>query len=89
MNKGNLSEDPRGLLFEAYRMENISPPECRSIFLDWILGLDSSIEYELAMMAALKEYENDNFSHPMTQVIREGLSRSSAKGRKARKRKKQ
>ena len=33
MNKGNLKEDPRGLLFEAYRMDGITSPECKTIFL--------------------------------------------------------
>jgi hypothetical protein len=38
MPKGDLAIDPRGLIYEAYRME-IGPAECRSIFLDWALGL--------------------------------------------------
>ena len=32
--KGNLSIDPRGLIFESYRIENITIEECRMIFLD-------------------------------------------------------
>ena len=39
MNKGKLAEDPRGLLFEAYRITGITLPECKAIFLDWALGL--------------------------------------------------
>ena len=39
MNKGNLKEDPRGLLFEAYRIDGITSHECKTIFLDWVLGL--------------------------------------------------
>ena len=35
--KGNLDIDPRGLIYEAYRMD-IGPEESRSIFLDWALG---------------------------------------------------
>ena len=30
--------DAKGLIREAYRIEGISAPECRSIFLDWALG---------------------------------------------------
>ena len=31
--------DPKNLIREAYRIEGISEPECRSIFLDWALSL--------------------------------------------------
>ena len=44
MNKGNFLSDPKGLIFEAYNMEDISEPECRSIFLDWALSLDSKFD---------------------------------------------
>ena len=33
------SADPRGLIYEAYRMEPLKDEEYRSIFLDWALGL--------------------------------------------------
>ena len=36
--KGDLPIDPRGLIAEAYRMD-IGPEDCRTIFLDWALGL--------------------------------------------------
>ena len=38
MQKGELAVDPRGLIFEAYRME-IGPEDARTIFFDWALGL--------------------------------------------------
>ena len=31
--------DPKGLVREAFAMEGIGAPECRSIFLDWALGV--------------------------------------------------
>ena len=31
--------DPRNLIREAYRIEGITLADCRSIFLDWALGL--------------------------------------------------
>ena len=73
MNKGELSEDPRGLLFEAYRITGITLPECKSIFLDWALGLDISIDQLGAIKSALKEYQKSNPNHPMTKVLLEGL----------------
>ena len=30
--KGNLSIDPRGLIFESYRIDGITIEECRMIF---------------------------------------------------------
>ena len=33
------NKDPKGLISEAYKIEGITLGECRSIFLDWALGL--------------------------------------------------
>ena len=73
MTKGKLSEEPRGLLFEAYRITGITLPECKAIFLDWALGLDISIYQIGAIKSALKEYQKNNPNHPMTKVLLEGL----------------
>ena len=27
--------DPKGLIRESYRIEGITPPECKTIFFDW------------------------------------------------------
>ena len=73
MNKGELKEDPRGLLFEAYRMDGITSPECKTIFLDWVLGLAGDLNIHMAIKAALNEYQIQNPKHPMTQVLIDGL----------------
>ena len=31
--------DPKGLIFEAYRIDGITKSECRTIFLDWALSI--------------------------------------------------
>ena len=31
--------DPKGLVRESYRIEGITPGECRSIFMDWALSM--------------------------------------------------
>ena len=31
--------DPKGLVRESYRIEGITPGECRSIFMDWALSI--------------------------------------------------
>ena len=73
MNKGKLAEDPRGLLYEAYRIDGITLADCKTIFLDWALGLDYNIDQIKAVTSALKEYEEDNPKHPMTTVLRDGI----------------
>ena len=41
MKKGD-ENDPKGLIFEAYRIDGITLPECRTIFLDWALSLPAA-----------------------------------------------
>ena len=53
MNKGKLAEDPRGLLYEAYQIDGISLADCKTIFLDWALGLDYNIDQIKAVISAL------------------------------------
>ncbi len=63
MHKGDLPIDPRGLIFEAYRMA-IGPSECRSIFLDWALGLpDGAGRSEIR--ALLDRYGAAHPDHPI------------------------
>ena len=73
MDKGRLEVDPRGLLFEAYRIDGITDPDCKTIFLDWLLGLGRDINVHSAIKAALDEYQESNPKHPMTLVLIEGL----------------
>ena len=56
MNKGNFLSDSKGLIFEAYNIEDISEPECRSIFLDWALSLDSKFDPMEEIRSYLKYY---------------------------------
>lgn len=73
--------DPRGLIREAYRME-IGPAECRTILLDWALGLPTAGPAEIARLLDL--YAAENPDHPMTAVLREGLAQPSAPWRRGR-----
>jgi hypothetical protein len=81
MGKGELAIDPRGLIFEAYRME-LGPEDCRTIFLDWALGLDGAGRAEIA--ALLAHYGPRHPAHPMTAVLREGLEQAPARTRRGR-----
>jgi len=69
--------DPRGLIRESYRMQGISAAECRSIFLDWVLGFEQDFDLAAAMTALLGEYGAEHPDHPMTQLLREGVSSPS------------
>ncbi|MGR3540372.1 MAG: hypothetical protein ACU0BS_02955 [Hasllibacter sp.] len=72
--------DPKGLIREAYRIEGIGKPECRSIFLDWALSVDAT---PAAIAAMLERHGGDEGAggHPMTEVLREGLE-AAPKGRR-------
>lgn len=79
VDKGRLAIDPRGLIFEAYRIEGIGPEECRSIFLDWALGTALGADMQAMLTALLDEYAPANPAHPMTAVLREGLEKADRK----------
>lgn len=69
-------DDPKGLVREAYRIEGIGPAECRSIFIDWALSLPVGAD-TVAALASLIARHAEAPDHPMTAVLREGLSRSA------------
>lgn len=79
--KGKLAIDPRGLIYEAYRIGGVSDAECRTIFLDWAMGAPVD-DLPKALNALLAEYKAGNETHPMTLVIEEGLSRSATPKRR-------
>ena len=65
-------DDPKGLIYEAYRIEGITKPECRTIFLDWALSLGVERETNAALRILLALYGTDA-AHPMSEVMSEGL----------------
>lgn len=72
--KGNLDIDPRGLIYEAYRLD-IGPEESRSIFLDWAMGTQLGADMTAMLHALLQEYATKSPDHPMTAVLHEGLQK--------------
>lgn len=75
MDKGGVPNDPRGLIFEAYRME-IGPEDCRAIFFDWALGLDGAVRPEDIRML-LDRYAASHPEHPMTAILHDALERAA------------
>lgn len=80
MAKGSLAIDPRGLIFEAYRME-VGPEDCRTIFFDWVLGRPEGGRTE-EIAALLAHYGPAHPGHPMTAVLREGIEAARPAGRR-------
>ncbi|MHA7849816.1 hypothetical protein [Roseovarius sp.] len=66
--------DHKGLIREAYHIDGIGPPECRSIFLDWALSLPHDTDQAQAIDAMLERYGQDAPEHPMTRVLQDGLA---------------
>lgn len=66
--KGDV-RDPRGLIQEAYRMEGITASECRTIFLDWALGVPGQLDTKAEVQSLLVQYADQPVDHPMTQTL--------------------
>ncbi|WP_300029727.1 hypothetical protein [uncultured Roseobacter sp.] len=81
MIKGD-EHDPKGLIFEAYRIEDISKAECRSIFLDWALSLPMERDTGATLRVLIDQYGGTYPDHPMTEVMTEGLTGMAAPRRR-------
>lgn len=79
--KGDIN-DPKALIREAYNMDGISVGECRTIFLDWALGVPVEADTQNVIRALLLQYEPDAPDHPMTKTLREGLQTAHAPQRR-------
>lgn len=73
MARSDDPNDPKGLIHEAYRIDGITLPECRSIFLDWALSLPEMLDQKQALTDLHATYVVQDADHPMTQVLGDGL----------------
>ena len=73
--------DPKGLVRESFRIDGITLPECRSIFLDWALSLPDADLVPAAIAVLTVEY-GGNAGHPMLAVLAEGLAHPATTGRR-------
>ncbi len=70
----NLQQmDPRGLFKDSYRIEGITGGECRSIFLDWAIGVPADRDEKVWLKEIHAYYQPLFPDHPMTRVLTEGL----------------
>ena len=66
--------DPKGLFRDAFAIEGISAPECRSIFLDWALGVPADRDVRVEVGKLIAHYHADvPLAHPMLVTLREAL----------------
>ncbi|MCK0094272.1 hypothetical protein MWU60_01710 [Yoonia sp. F2084L] len=71
---GDAVFDPKGLIREAFAIEDIGAPECRSIFLDWALGLPAGRDAQDEVRALLAHYGPLRAAdHPMVQTLTAAL----------------
>lgn len=66
--------DPKGLIREAFRMDDIGGPECRTIFLDWALGAPPETDVKQTIAALLEIYACEPQDHPMITTLKEALA---------------
>lgn len=74
--------DKTGLIRESYLIEGITASECRSIFLDWALGLPAGIDATQAIGFLVRRYGAGAPDHPMTGVLRSGMTPPEQTGRR-------
>jgi hypothetical protein len=65
--------DPKGLVRESYRIEGISPGECRSIFMDWALSIPVGAPVVDAVRVLIATYALPSPDHPMSAVLQQAL----------------
>ena len=82
--KGDIYCDEKGLIFEAYNIENIDSSSCRVIFFDWLISLDQSIDQGEAIIELLNAYSSSFPNHPMTELLIEGQKKNLGIRRKRR-----
>ena len=74
--------DPKGLVRESYLIEAITPGDCRSIFMDWALSLPNGTDPLPPLRFLLDHYGVQAPEHPMTTVLRAGLTAPEAPRRR-------
>lgn len=70
--------DPKGLIRESYRIDGIGDAECRSILLDWALSLGPDVDEVAALRNLMAAYGDAAPTHPMTALLRQGISPAPA-----------
>lgn len=72
--KGAHPADPKGLIHEAYNIEDLSEKDCRTIFLDWALGVPAESDMAQLMSKLAEYYAELNPEHPMSMLLNKDTS---------------
>lgn len=73
MAKSGDPNDPKGLIYESFRIDGILPSECRTIFLDWALSMPVGADTSKAVNALLDNYIDQPPDHPMKATLKDAL----------------
>lgn len=75
--------DPKGLMKDAFLIEGISASECRSIFLDWVLGVPAGTDVLAEVRLIVAHYApHADPSHPMLMTLAAALEETGPPRRK-------
>lgn len=75
--------DPKGLMKDAFIIDGITVSECRSIFLDWVLGVPEGRDVRTEVAIILAHYEDlIDPSHPMIGTLALALEQPERPRRK-------
>ena len=74
--------DPKGLIRESYRIEVITPPECKTIFFDWAIQVPVTADPATHIAFCIAHYGAGQPDHPMTAVLQAALAPAPAKVRR-------
>jgi|UniRef100_UPI0040471BE1 hypothetical protein len=73
MSKSGDPNDPKGLVYESFRIEGITASECRTIFLDWALSMPAGYDVKAAVAGLLAKYADQPADHPMKATLQAAL----------------
>lgn len=85
-NLGPGAADPRGLIRESFNIEGISEKDCRTIFLDWALGVPTDSDMHALLSELAAHYGPLHPGHPMVAILEEGLAGAGRERRGSRRR---
>ncbi len=74
--------DPKGLVRESYRIDGITPGECRSIFMDWALSIPVNATVPDSVRVLIATYAVAEPDHPMSAVLHQALTAPDAPRRR-------
>ncbi|PRY80405.1 hypothetical protein CLV80_101257 [Yoonia maritima] len=66
--------DPTGLIRESFRIDGITTEECRTIFLEWAMGIAADVDAKAAIRTHLVTYSDMPQDHPMIVTLSAALA---------------